>query len=496
MLFNSVSFLIFLPIVAVVYFAIPKKAKWIWLLICSYYFYMSWNPQYAIFLGISTIITYLSGILISKSNQIENINKKNFQKKLWVILSAVSNLGILFFFKYFDFAVENMNALLASLNMQLITPAFDIILPVGISFYTFQSLTYTFDIYRGEVEVEKNLGKYALFVSFFPQIVSGPIGRFKNLLRQVCEPHYFDHERVKNGVLLMLWGFFQKLVIADRISILVNQVYNNYSGYPGSALLLATILFAVQIYCDFSGYSDIAIGAAQIMGINLMQNFKRPYFSASIQDFWRRWHISLSTWFRDYLYIPMGGSRCSRLKKYRNIFITFLASGIWHGASWSFVVWGGLHGIYLVIGDLLKPIKKKAVDLFKINVNAFAPRLIKIIVTFILVDFAWIFFRASSAQDAFAIINNILFNFQPSGVFGSAVFELGLNEKNFLVAALAIGVLFIVGLLRNKHSLRTELAAQNIGIRWLVYFIAIFTVIIFGIYGPGYDTSQFIYSNF
>ena len=238
--------------------------------------------------------------------------------------------------------MSNVNAMLAQFNFELIQPAFDVVLPVGISFYTFQALSYTVDVYRKDIYAEKNILKYALFVSFFPQLVAGPIERSKNLLIQFNKEHHFDYNRVKNGLLLMLWGFFMKLVIADRVAMVVDQVYNNYTQYAGFEIAIATVFFAIQIYCDFGSYSNIAIGAAQVMGFTLMENFRQPYFSKSVAEFWRRWHISLSSWFRDYLYIPLGGNRKGKVLKYINLMIVFLTSGLWHGASWHFVVWGGL----------------------------------------------------------------------------------------------------------------------------------------------------------
>jgi len=343
MLFNSIDFLIFFPIVTIAYFLIPHRFRYLWLLFASYYFYMCWNPKYALLMATSTVITWASGILIDRANNKKNKTEqeKTKEKKLWVALSFISNLAILFFFKYFDFALANVNAVLAQFNFELIQPAFDVVLPVGISFYTFQALSYTVDIYRKEIYAEKNILKYALFVSFFPQLVAGPIERSKNLLVQFNKEHHFDYKRVKNGLLLMLWGFFMKLVIADRVAMVVDQVYNNYTQYAGFEIAIATVFFAIQIYCDFGSYSNIAIGAAQVMGFTLMENFRQPYFSKSVAEFWRRWHISLSSWFRDYLYIPLGGNRKGKVRKYINLMIVFLTSGLWHGASWHFVVWGG-----------------------------------------------------------------------------------------------------------------------------------------------------------
>ncbi len=342
MVFNSIHFMIFFPIVVLGYFLITHKYRWIWLLAASLYFYMSWNPKFVILILTTIIITYLSGIGISKADK----EKKLLKKKMFAIFSVVSNLTILFFFKYFDFVIDSINYLLGMINLKLLTPSFDVLLPVGISFYTFQALSYTIDVYRKEnFKVERHLGKYALFVTFFPQLVAGPIERSENLISQFYEEHYFDYQRVKSGLLLMLWGLFEKIVIADRTAIIVNQVYNNLEQYTGFEIVVATIFFAVQVYCDFCGYSDIAIGAARVMGFHLMTNFRQPYFSQSIKEFWRRWHISLSSWLKDYVYIPLGGSRCSRVKKYRNLMITFLVSGLWHGANWTYVAWGGSWGL-------------------------------------------------------------------------------------------------------------------------------------------------------
>jgi len=346
MLFNSYNFLIFFPIVTLVYFLIPHRIRYIWLLIASYYFYMCWNAKYALILLFSTFVTYISGILISKANNIEEKRKSIKLKKTFVALSFILNLSILFLYKYFDFAVENINGILSCLNMQILKPSFDLILPVGISFYIFQALSYTVDVYRKDVKPEKNFLKYALFVSFFPQLVAGPIERSKNLISQIHEKHYFDGQRVKDGLLLMIWGGFQKIVIADRVAIVVDEVFNYFPMYGGMYVVVAVILFAIQIYCDFNGYSTIAIGAAKVMGFELMENFNAPYFSQSVSEFWRRWHISLSSWFKDYLYIPLGGNRKGRSRKYINLMIVFIVSGLWHGAEWTFVIWGLLNRMF------------------------------------------------------------------------------------------------------------------------------------------------------
>jgi D-alanyl-lipoteichoic acid acyltransferase DltB (MBOAT superfamily) len=388
------GFLVFFPAVALLYFVFPKKYRWIWLLVASYYFYMSWNVQYALLIAMSTMITYLSGLLIARSNAITDKRKRDFHRKLWVALSFISNLAILCFFKYFDFVLDNLNRILSYAGVQAIPPTFDIILPVGISFYTFQALGYTVDVYREKIAVEKNPARYALYVSFFPQLVAGPIERSDNLLRQVHEEHRFSYANLRAGLFTALVGYFKKVCIADRAAALVNQVFSNYQQYAGFEIVVAVAFFAIQIYCDFSGYSDIAIGTAKVLGFDLVKNFKQPYFAASIQEFWRRWHMSLSTWFRDYLYIPLGGSRCSKAKKYRNVMITFLCSGLWHGANWTFVAWGGLHGFYHIVGEATASTRARLTHTLKI------PRPIvyawRIFFTFILVCFSWIFFRADN----------------------------------------------------------------------------------------------------
>lgn len=309
MLFNSLEFLLFFPAVCLCYYIIPHKIRYLFLLICSYFFYMCWNPEYALLMLTSTVLTYASGLLIDSAEKIPKERKRVRRKKLYVALSFTSNLAILFFFKYFNFAADTAVRLLSVIGLQVTAPAFDVILPVGISFYTFQALSYTVDVYRKDIYAERNFFKYALFVSFFPQLVAGPIERSKNLLIQINERHRFEFERVRSGLLLMLYGYFQKVVLAEYLAIAVDSVYNTYAERTGFQLLIATVLFAFQIYCDFGSYSNIAIGAARVMGFRLMENFDTPYFAVSVADFWRRWHISLSSWFRDYLYIPLGGSR-------------------------------------------------------------------------------------------------------------------------------------------------------------------------------------------
>lgn len=484
MLFNSISFLIYFPVVVGIYFITPSKYRYIWLLLSSYYFYMSWSPKYAVLMLFSTIITYYSGILIKKSNLKKDIKRKDFEKKLWVGLSFTINLSILFFFKYFNFINESFISMFNHFDVKWAVPNFNVLLPVGISFYTFQALSYTMDVYRNDIKAESNFAKYALFVSFFPQLVAGPIEKSTNLLPQLTKAYKFDYTRIKEGLLLMLWGFFKKVVIADRLAVVVNTVYNSPEKYEGFSLIIATVFFAFQIYCDFSSYSDIAIGSAKVMGFDLMENFNRPYFSKSIAEFWRRWHISLGGWFRDYLYFPLGGSRVSKLKKYRNVMIVFLLSGLWHGASWNFVIWGALHGFFQVLGYELTDTKQKITSFLKINKDSFSYKLYQVIFTFILVDFAWIFFRS-----------NIL-NFNPWVIYDGSFYNLGLDEYDFKLAIYLIILLLMIQLFQRKIVIIHWLQKQHVFVRWGVYLTGIYTIIIFGYYGSGYDASNFIYFQF
>lgn len=494
LLFNSIEFFIFFPIVSITYFLIPHKYRWIWLLISSYFFYMCWNPKYVLFLAASTIVTYISGLLIERANSIKDEKKSIRLKKLWVFTSFAINISILSILKYFNFLSENLNILFSSLNLSINIPSFDIMLPVGISFYTLQALSYTMDVYRKDVRTEKNLGKYALFVSFFPQLISGPIEKSKNFLKQIDEKHYFDYYRVKNGILLMLWGFFQKLVVADRLAMLVNTVFNSPGNYKGFQIILAAVFYAFQIYCDFGAYSDIARGAAIVMGFRITRNFERPYFSKSIREFWKRWHISLSSWFKEYLYIPLGGNRHGKLRKYLNIMIVFLVSGLWHGANITFIVWGGLHGAYQVIGDILSPAKRKIIRRFNIRTNEFNYKLLQVIITFILVDFAWIFFRANTFGDAIILIKN-MFYFNPWIFIDNSIYNLGLDSKEFFVAIISIILVLAMNLLQRKKDFALHFSKQNIVFRWLVYLTAVIAILIFGMF-EGYDAQQFIYFQF
>lgn len=487
MLFNSIEFLIFFPIVLIIYYIVPAKLKNLWLLLASYYFYMSWNAKYAILILISTVITYLSGLFLEKVSR----------KKLVVALSFISNLGILFYFKYTNFALYTLQGALSKINIELNVPTFDILLPVGISFYTFQALSYTMDVYRGEIYAEKNFLRYALFVSFFPQLVAGPIERSKNLLKQLAVPQPFSPKRFQEGFLLMLWGYFLKLVLADRIALFVDSVYREYDTHPGWYIVLASVLFAFQIYCDFAGYSTIAMGAAWILGIKLMENFNAPYLNTTVASFWRDWHISLTTWFKDYLYIPLGGSRKGKLRKYINEMIVFLVSGLWHGASISFVIWGGLNGLYQVIGEFLNPIRKKISNFLNINKASAGYKFVSAFITFILVDFAWIFFRAQSAPVAFGVIKQMFSINNIWVLFDGSLYECGLDMKNFKLMLAALLILLAADVAKKKGIvIRDIIIRQDAWFRYLFIPVSIALILIFGKYGPAYDSAAFIYFQF
>lgn len=498
MLFNSISFLIFFPIVLLVYFLIPSKLKRLWLLIASYYFYMSWNAKYALLIFASTVITYFSGILIERVKKKKCSEKKKIQLKRFVVAgSFIINLGILFYFKYVNFVIGLLTKVLAQVHIQLNAPTFDIILPVGISFYTFQALSYTMDVYRDEIYAEKNFFKYALFVSFFPQLVAGPIERSRNLLKQLTECKKFDFEKARDGFLLMIWGYFLKVVVADRIAIFVDTVYGDYKTYIGWYIVVATVLFAVQIYCDFSGYSIIAMGAAEILGIDLMENFKAPYLSTNVAEFWRNWHISLTSWFKDYLYIPLGGSRKGKVRKYLNKLIVFMVSGLWHGANLSFVIWGGINGIYQIIGEILQPFRNWLIRILHLNSDSIGHKAVKCLMTFIFVDFSWIFFRANGYSESIEVVKS-LFSYNNIWILmDGSLYTCGLDSKNFGLMIISILVILFADIYKKRGvRIREVIAAQDYWCRYVIMIFAICFILIFGVWGSGYDPAGFIYFQF
>lgn len=441
MAFNSISFLIFFVIVAIAYFLLPHKFQWMLLLLASCFFYMVFIPAYIFVLFLLIFVDYFAGVFIAKS--------KKKRRKWFLIISILANCGVLFSFKYVNFFASNITQLASFLHWNYSLPVLKIILPIGLSFHTFQSLSYVIEVYRGNQKAERHLGRYALYVLFFPQLVAGPIERPGQLLPQIRKKHLFSSTQALLGLQRMAIGFFKKTVIADRTALLVNQVYNNVTMYQGVPLLLATIAFAWQIYMDFSGYTDIALGAAQVLGFQLMENFNFPYSAGSVKEFWARWHISLSSWFRDYVYIGLGGNRVSWIKHARNIFISFLLSGLWHGANWTFIIWGLLNGVYL----LLYAAVKKYVHL-QVRGYKKIQQIGNILLTFFLITFSWIFFRANTLSDSVYVVQNVfagytkilhnLFSFHLAQMKTSVLplgIGLGLSVKEIL--AVSVGIVCI-----------------------------------------------------
>ena len=498
MLFNSIDFLLFFPAVLIMYFILPKRIKMYWLLIASYYFYMCWNAKYAILILISTVITFFSGFCLEKSKLIDCDDKRrSVYRKSIVAVSLISNLGILFGFKYLNFSIDLINDLFSRFHVVLDIPNFDIILPVGISFYTFQALSYTIDVYRGDISAERNFFKYALFVSFFPQLVAGPIERSKNLLSQLNEPKRFNYENFREGILLILWGYFLKIVLADRIALFVDTVYGDINSYPGVYLIIATVLFAIQIYGDFAGYSTIAVGSAKILGIDLMENFKVPYFAESVAAFWRNWHISLTSWFKDYLYIPLGGSRKGKARKYVNKMIVFLVSGLWHGANLTYVVWGGLNGLLQVIGEILQPLRDRAVCILKLNRESLGHRLIKAFATFTMVDVTWVFFRAKTMAEAIDVFKLSWGVHNPWVLFDGSLYECGLDIKNFRLVIVSVMILLFADYCKLKGvAIRKVILKQDWWFRILFFAAVTVMILLLGKWGPSFDKANFIYFQF
>lgn len=476
MLFNSIEFLIFFSIVVPLYFVLPHRFRWLMLLCASCVFYMFFVPSYILILLITISIDYLAAIYIYRTT--------GYTKKLLLIVSIVSTCFILFIFKYIDFALGSLNSILSFTGSGSPIPLLRIVLPIGLSFHTFQSLSYVVEVYRGRQKPEHHFGIYSLYVMFYPQLVAGPIERPQNLLHQFYERHSPDPDRISNGLKLLLWGFFKKLVVADRLAIYVNAVYNNQTSHSGITLLVATVFFAFQIYADFSGYSDIAIGTARVMGFNLMNNFNRPYFAKSIREFWQRWHISLSTWFRDYLYIPLGGSRVGRLHWCYNIAVVFIVSGLWHGANWTFLIWGMLHGMFLIFSNLTEKLRQYLARWINGSYFSRFYEFIRMTITFGLVTLAWVFFRSNTVSDAFDILHKIFL------LHG----ELYIGTPSiFMYCILGIATLVLADF-RNEYLPRSISLFDNDNflIRLLSYSGATITILVFGVF----DGGQFIYFQF
>lgn len=502
MLFISREFLLFIPIVFLVYFIVPGKFRCLWLLITSIYFYMYFDPFYIFLILIPTLVSYLGAIFIEDN---KDENKKVNNNKIAIFMCVFVSLLLLFVFKYTNFVIDSLNYVLAVINKYhhsfFIISNIDIALPIGISFYTFQTIGYLIDVYRGEIKAERNIIKYSVFVTFFPQLVAGPIERSKSLLKQISaldKVNLFEMDRVLSGVVTVLYGYFLKLVIADRAAVLVDKVFADYYLYGTIELFVAAVFFTIQIYADFGGYSAIAIGLAKILGINLMNNFNSPYFSISIKDFWGRWHISLSSWFKDYLYIPLGGNRKGNKRTLVNKMIVFFLSGLWHGANWTFIVWGGLHGLYQVIEDTLGKFIDAKILKGRVNTKCFSWNLLKILFTFFAVVFAWIFFRAENMTKALDYIYLMFIRVDVWRLFDGSVYHLGLDIIEMNIFCIAVAFLACIDFIqyRKKKSIYEFIAEQNLYFRWLVIIGMLFSVIVFGRYGDNFDSNSFIYFQF
>lgn len=484
MLFNSFAFVLFYILVCVLYFSMQPRHRWILLFVVSYWFYMSWRAEYALLMLATTIVDFYIALAMGTA--------KSLSVRRWLLaVSLVSNLGVLFAFKYWDFFGDSFAWLSQAVALDIRLPALNVLLPVGISFYTFQSMSYTIDVYRNETPPERHLGIFAVYVAFFPQLVAGPIERSSHLLPQFHGARTITYQGVRSGLQLMLWGALKKILIADAISVVVETVYRDPTQYSGPFLILATLFFAVQIYCDFSGYSDIAIGSARIMGYNLMTNFRRPYFAASMSDFWHRWHISLSTWFRDYVYMPLGGSRVTTTRQYLNIMAVFVLSGLWHGAAWNFVIWGCLHGLFLVGERMWNRLPLAPIFAGK-GETGFAracQRAMQSVFVCVLVLIGWVFFRANSIPDALYVLGH---TFDWTEARLSTLWRLGLPRFEMVVAIGSIGVLFLVDYAMETNPSWLQRLWSRTSIRWTIYQLAIFAIACLGTFGR----IEFIYFQF
>ena len=479
MLFNSFEFLVFFPIVSLGYFLLRKNARVWWLLLASCYFYMAFVPVYILILVVTILIDYVAGIFIEGA--------EGKRRKAFLVMSIVANVGMLVFFKYFNFVNANLGALAENVfHAKWPVSALSIVLPIGLSFHTFQAMSYTIEVYRGNQAAERNFGVYALYVLFYPQLVAGPIERPQNLLHQFHAEHSFNFDDACVGLRYMLWGFFKKVVIADRLSMVVDHVYDDPHAFKGPALALATAFFAFQIYADFSGYSDIAIGAARFMGIRLMTNFKQPYMSQSIAEFWKRWHVSLSTWFRDYFYISLGGNRVSQPRVYMNLFLTFLVSGLWHGANWTFLIWGGLNGVYLIAALVFAPMKVKISETLGLARMPRFNALLQTLITFVLICITWVFFRARTVSEGFYIVRNFV-----SGLRPSSLAALSSERTDIILGLAGIGILLTADWFVEKGVVE-RIGERPTWQRWMVYYAALFAILAMGRFG----LQQFIYFQF
>ncbi|WP_234736678.1 MBOAT family O-acyltransferase [Tellurirhabdus bombi] len=484
MLFNSLHFVLFFIVVTSAYHLLPHRYRWQLLLAGSCYFYMAFVPVYILILGFTIVIDYFAGLYIEKT--------RGQTRRLFLIISLISNIGVLAIFKYYNFLNDNLNLMLANVGYPALLPPLTILLPIGLSFHTFQAMSYIIEVYRGNQKAERHFGIYSLYVMFYPQLVAGPIERPQNILHQFYEKHEFDARQVVEGLKQIAWGLFKKVVIADRLAVIVNYVYNDPTQFQGFPLIIATVLFAFQIYCDFSGYSDIALGTARTIGFRLMKNFDRPYLSTSVSEFWKRWHISLSTWFRDYLYIPLGGNRVAVPRWYLNLFITFLVSGLWHGASWTYVIWGSLNGLYLIIESMTKNTRHRLSQRLGLQHWPSVQHFLNLTTTFGLICFAWIFFRAQTVGDAFYVVTH-LFSDLRNSLSEVIATNLGSDKYNLFIGGLALVILLLVETLQGRISLRHWIGQQPTPVRMTLYYALIMFIILFGVFDA---RQQFIYFQF
>lgn len=474
--FLSLTFAVFLVITLTCYYIVPKKMRWGVLLAASMIFYVWSVPYLVIYLLFSALTTYAYGKWFAGQ-------EKSNKGLLALVIGA--NLAVLLVLKFYPIC-----------GVRLSMPALTLLMPMGISFYTLQVIAYCVDVSAGKVKAQENFLKYLLFVSFFPQILQGPIPRYEQLRKQLYEGHSFDYETVKKGLQLILWGLFLKMVIADRAAIFVNAVFPKYHLYDGTVLAVAAVLYSIQLYTDFLGCVCIAMGTAECFGIQLQSNFERPYRAVSIKDFWRRWHISLSSWLRDYVYIPLGGNRKGKVRKYGNLLLTFFASGVWHGAGFQYIFWGLMHGGYQIAGEILLPLRKKVRAVLKICETSTVYLIWQRICTFGMVTAAWVIFRAPSLRTGLSMLKTIVTKVTPWVFFDGTLYQFGIEERNFLALILCILFLAVIEHFQEKGSIREAIARQHMMVRWGIYLGGIALVLVLGVYGPGYDATQFLYGQF
>ena len=527
MAFNTLTFVMFFVIVLIGYYIVPKKIKWLFLLLVSYFFYLYASIKFAFFILLTTISSYFAAIWISnlhskEKTELQDVQKDkkkkikaDFKKKKRAILIGILilNFGILLFLKYFNFFSENLNQLLESLSMNGRSPTFNLILPLGISFYTFQTMSYVIDVYWGKVTAERNFGKVALFVSFFPQILEGPIGRFHDLAPQLYEGRKLEYQNLKAGMQLILWGYFKKMVIADRVAIIADYVFQHYMQISGAGVIVGVFMYAIQDYTDFSGCIDIARGCAKAMGINMAENFRRPYFSKTVSEFWRRWHITLGAWMKDYVFYPFSLTKGMRnLGKFAkkhfgksigrtlpialgNILVFFLV-GVWHGANWNYIIWGLFYGILIAVSGLLKPVFTWVNEKLKINTKSFLFQGFQIFRTFYITCLGCIIFRASDLNIAWDVFRKTWRIWDIPSNFNSELLTFGVNKANYIVLLISLIILFIVDVLQEKGKAGESLERKPFVVRYAIYLVLFTAIILFGVYGSGYNQSQFVYMQF